>query len=190
MSSKQAIDEHTMCQRISEGDPAAFERFFDAYYQPIYRFFRQRGIERIDAEDLAQDVFVNVWKHRLNIDPKQSLRGYLFAAAYNRLKMHFRSKASLDANQERFAIEQGTASEKPIEEFDVNEHINKAVRELPEFQKAVFVMHRYDGLSYKEIAQVLNIATKTVEGRMSRALKSLRTALRHLLSLIAVALTL
>ncbi len=167
--------------RISWGDPQAFERLFNDYYAPIFSFFKRRGVPHANAEDLAQDVFVNVWKKRAQLDEGKSIRGYLYTAAYNTLKMHFRSKSTRDAHMQKLAIEQQDLVLNAKDEFDVNEHINKALNSLPEYQKVVFVMHRYDGLSYKEIAQVLDLSVKTIESRMSKALKALRVALRHLL---------
>lgn len=175
------ITEADICRRIARGDPAAFKHLFDTYYSAIFSFFRKRGLEHTLAEDLAQDVFVNVWKRREYLDPRQSMRGYLYAAAYNNMKMHFRSKAVRDTHMQSLTEAPESHISPANDEFDMSEHINKAIAALPDYQKVVFVMHRYDGLTYKEIAQVLDLSTKTIESRMSKALKALRITLKHLL---------
>ncbi len=181
MSDHKHITEADLSRRIARGDPAAFKHLFDTYYPAIFSFFRKRGLEYTLAEDLAQDVFINVWKRREYLDPKQSTRGYLYAAAYNKMKMHFRSKSVRDAHMQSLADAPEAHVVPAHDEFDMSEHINQAIAALPEYQKVVFVMHRYDGLTYKEIAQVLDLSTKTIESRMSKALRALRGALKHLL---------
>ena len=183
------IDEKDIALRISRGDPVAFENLFNEYYGPLIGFFRRRGLALETSEDLAQEVFVNVWKRREHLDKSKSIRGYLYAAAYNNFKMHLRSKAVRDAHKDEMMAEEDNNVFFPKEEFDVNDHINQAIQDLPEAHRAVFVMHRYDGLSYKEIAHILDLAPKTIEGRMSKALKALRIALQHLLFWILVTLS-
>ena len=182
------VNEADISLRISQGDAAAFEYLFNTYYGAIIGFFRRRGMPLEVAEDLAQDVFVNVWKRREHLDKNKSIRGYLYAAAYNNFKMHLRSKKVRDTRIAELMTNQEQNVYFPNENFDVNDHINQALDKLPEIQRIVFVMHRYDELSYKEIAHILELSPKTIEGRMGKALKSLRLLLKHLLTWILVLL--
>ena len=183
MPEPDVLHDRELCSLVKKGDEGAFKSLFDTYYGPLFGFFRRRGMEHALAEDMAQDVFVNVWNRREHLDPNQSMRGYLFTSAYNSIKMHLRKKSVRDAHAQTL-MNQEEQTTGIVEEFDVAEKIKGAIDNLPEAQQAVFVMHRYDGLSYKEIAQALELSQKTIESRMSKALKSLRLALKHLLTWI------
>ena len=166
----------TLCHRIKNGDEAAFKALFDRYYEPLYRFFCHRGMEFAIAEDMAQDIFVRVWQKRTSLDPEKSLKAYLYQAAANEIGMFLRKKSVRDAHIQDVQ-HRHTHSSSQITDFDQKEFIDKTIASLPDNLRDVFVMHRYDGLSYKEIAELHSVSIKTVESRMSKALKYLRKEL-------------
>ena len=123
-----------------------------------------------------------MWQNRSNLNPKLSIKAYLFRTANNLLIDHYRKKQTQTVFQEdNFSYE---PSENPFETYDVEEGVNKALLELPENLRTVFTMNRFDGLKYTEIAESLNVSIKTVESRMSKALKILRETLKPFLILI------
>ncbi len=182
--SRDASDED-LSGRIKNGDPHAFKELFDANYGSLFRFFIHRGMDPGRAEDMAQDIFVRVWLNRDRLKPGSSLRAYLFQAAANEIGMYLRKKKVRDDYASD--VRQNTAPfSPPIQDFDRKQHIQKAIDALPEPLQDVFVLHRYDELTYKEIALLRRVSVKTVESRMSKALKLLRNHLHHLVhSIIA-----
>ena len=172
-----------LCIRIQKGDSPAFRILFDRYYGQLFRFLCHRGMEQAVAEDMVQDIFVRIWQNRDRLKAADSLRPYLFQAARNELHMFLRKKKVRDTHADGVRNE-AISYTLPFASFDQKEHIDKAIATLPPTLREVFVLHRFDGLSYKEIAQLQEVSIKTVESRMSKALKHLRHRLIHLVNLI------
>ena len=142
-------------------------------------------MEAQHAEDMAQDIFVRVWQNRTRLNPEASIRAYLFQAAANEIRMHYRKKKVRDAHADDVK-KSAPVYTIPVSDFDQKAHIEKAIQSLPPAMQEVFVLHRFDGLSYKEIAHLKGVSVKTVESRMSKALKQLRAQLLHLVKLSLV----
>ena len=175
--------DETLCLRIKNGDETAFKALFDRYYESLYRFFCRRGMDYPVAEDMAQDIFVRVWQKRNGLNPTKSIKSYLFQAGANEIGMHLRKKSVRDAHAKDVQFQHNGRSISPTE-FDQKAYIEKTIQSLPEPLRHVFILHRYDELSYKEIAQLQGISIKTVESRMSKALKYLRKELLPLVKLM------
>ena len=179
------LSDKELFERVQGGDQSAFRVLFDRYYGMLYRFFCYRGMEDSRAEDMAQDVFVKVWSNRDRIQVDKSIKAYLFTVAGNEINMHLRKKKVRDAHAKEEKAS-SIAYALPITDFDTRAAIDAAIQALPENQRHVFVLHRYDQLTYKEIAQLQQVSIKTVESRMSKALKRLKHALQHLRTLILI----
>ncbi|CAM2066139.1 RNA polymerase sigma-70 factor [Sulfidibacter corallicola] len=167
---------------VLKGQTHAFKTIYFRYSEQLFRFFWRRMNGREIAEDLVQELFAKVWRNRANLDPGQSLKAYLYQAAGNLVIDQLRKNPP-----ERYAqeIRPEHSSEEPDEgRFQVREQIQAAIASLPETQRKVFCLSRFEGLKYHEIADVLEISVKTVETHMSRALKKLRQSLRSLTTLI------
>ena len=116
---------------------------------------------------LVQETFKRLWMNRKKLDPNKKIKAYLYKIAKNIIIEHERRQQrekkyrnSLAHNSEHESVEQIS-------------HIYVAINNLPTILKQVFVLNRVEGLKYSEIAQVIGISIKTVESRMSRALKIL-----------------
>ncbi len=169
--------------RLRTGDHAAFDTIFRQWYEPMVRsanrVLRDPGI----AEELAQDVLLELWRRRETLAEESSIAGYLMLAVRNRALNHLRHLAV----QRKSAVFVEALSEPP-ERTDAAadaEELTVAVREaiaaLPPRTREVFVMSRERGLRYSEIAEQLEISVKAVEANMSRALRQLRERLAPLL---------
>ena len=178
-----SVTDDILCNRIKNGDQAAFKVLFDRYYESLYRFFCHRGMDYEMAEDMAQDIFVRVWQKRNSLNPEKSIKSYLYQAAANEVGMYLRKKSVRDAHAQEVQYQHSNIHHTPAD-FDQKEFIEKTIQSLPETLRNVFVYHRYDGLSYKEIAQIEGVSVKTVESRMSKALKYLRKELLPLVKMI------
>ena len=175
-----------LIEKIVRGDSASFQRLFSLYCQPLINF-AQRYIKDIHiAENIVQDVFVQIWQNRIQLDPSFNIKIYLYTAVKNRAYKHFRSLDVQRRARENLNLE-WPAVKTPEDEMyqkEIKTAINRAIEKLPEKTRTVFSMNRFDDLTYKEIARILNISIKTVETHMGRALKHLRNQLAHLLTFI------
>ncbi|NET34255.1 MAG: RNA polymerase sigma-70 factor [Cyanothece sp. SIO1E1] len=164
-------------------DQKRFEELFKSHFQSLCHFAKQYVQDEDTAQDICQKVFISLWQKRAEIDPKQSVVSYLFTAVKNRCLNHirdhkkYRSKV-LDLD---LAEEEWTFQDDHFVEEELKEKIAEALAILPEKCRKVFEMSRYQEMTYKEIAEELGIAQKTVEAHMSKAIKTLRIHLKDYL---------
>lgn len=154
-----------------------FSKVFDEYYSSLC-FFSNKYLEDMDlARSLVQEVFVDLWTKRENIALKYSVKSYLYTAVKNRSIDYLRT---VRKNVKLSAVgdcQLETPFRDALEEAELNDRINKSINELPEKCREVFVLCRFDGLKYSQIAEKLNISVKTVEMQMGIALKKMREKL-------------
>ena len=170
-------DGAALARRIKEGDHNAFETFFHRHHTALFRYLTRRGCPDDVTEDIIQNAFVYIWRHRDGINPNKSLRGYLFTIGYTRLLNHQRDTSKFD---ETAALDKQTASAAPDAEAEhalLQQHLQDAIDALPERRRAVFELCFMEDLTYREAADALGIARKTVENHMRLALQDIREAL-------------
>ncbi len=164
-------------------DQKRFEDLFKSHFPSLCHFAKQYVQDEDTAQDICQKVFISLWQKRAEIDPQQSVVSYLFTAVKNRclnyIRDHkkYRSKV-LDLD---LAEEEWTFQDDHFAEEELKEKIADALAALPEKCRRVFEMSRYQEMTYKEIAEELGIAQKTVEAHMSKAIKTLRIHLKDYL---------
>jgi RNA polymerase sigma-70 factor (ECF subfamily) len=135
------------------------------------------------ARDVVQDVFIKIWDNRESFYIKQSLKAYLYQAVRNQsinsLQKNKRKQKLENRFQKRIEILKSVNEiDQPIfSTEELTEKVWKLVDELPERRRTIFTLYRKHGLSYKEIAEVLGIARKTVENQMGKSLQFLRDKL-------------
>lgn len=166
---------------IRDGDDQAFKALYFQYADPLFRFLYRKTNQREIAEELVQELFVKVWRNRNNLDPHQSIKAYLYQAANHVAIDHLRKKVITPTGGE--VRPEHRTSEIDEEAFERKARIQDAIRQLSETQRNVFCASRFDGLTYKEIAETEGISVKTVEVHMGRALKKLRESLKDLVFL-------
>ncbi len=134
----------------------------------------------MSPEDVVQDVFVALWKSNEDLDPVQSVSQYLFRAAKNKALEHIRSQKSYESAVATALERMSDASEMSAEtdKYVQFEKLYSLVRHLPAKCQNVFVLHKFNGLTYSEIAETESISIKTVENHMLKALKYLRENLK------------
>ena len=168
------------------------EQLFKLHYtsmcQTVYRMVRDEAI----AEDIVQDIFFNFWKKKDHLNITTSIAAYLKRSATNAGIDYLRKKRptsdqALDINEpiyQHLATE-SNQSDETIRTEELSNHIEAALELLPPRCKEVFMLNRFEDMSYGEVADTLNISVKTVENQMGKALKILRVALKDYLPLLA-----
>jgi len=175
----ETFDLPALLAAIATGDQAAFERLFRAWYPRMVRHARHLLGEPDLAEEVAQEVFVALWRRRTALPDAGALPGYLHRAVRNRSLNKLRGPAvtSIDASvDDRVAVAPTAARD--LEEQELATAVADAIAALPERTAEVFLLSRDQGLTYSEIAETLEISVKTVETLMGRALRVLRETLR------------
>ncbi|PKP44218.1 MAG: RNA polymerase sigma-70 factor [Bacteroidetes bacterium HGW-Bacteroidetes-12] len=168
-------------KRIQKGDIGEFEKLFRNLYSPLchYAF---RFIKDMDsAEDIVQDLFYNYWKNREKLEITTSLKSYLYQAVRNKcIKTinHQQVKEKYNNVLRLQGQDYDDYSSSNIETEELNQIIESTIDELPDRCKEIFVLSRYEGMKYHEIAQRLSISVKTVEANMGKALKMFRLNLK------------
>ncbi len=170
---------------IVNGDSDAFKRLFTTYCRNLVHFAYRYVHDVQVAENLVQDVFVRIWDKREQLDPAANIKSYLFTAVKNEALKHIRHAKVVDKNagdilhihQDKQRKNRADTPEKKLDDMEVAQAVQEAVDELPEKTRLVFSMSKYDHLTYREIAEILEISIKTVETHMGRALKYLRKRL-------------
>jgi RNA polymerase sigma-70 factor (ECF subfamily) len=156
-----------------------FKSLFDAYFDSVRSYLFYRGAEKEQASDLAQDVFLRVWEKQMDIDMKRALgllykiAGDMFISQYRREKLEINYKAALENDSVDFSPEDQLRYKELFSRY------TKALADLGERHRTVFMMSRMDGLKYQEIADRLHLGVKAVEKRMSIALAFLKKALQE-----------
>lgn len=171
---------------LTRRDPVALARFFDAYFERVYAYLQRLVGDAHVAEDLAQEVFLQVHRALPTYDPARDPRPWLFTIATNKLRDHWRSRAaqtgraevSLEAEDlgERaawFASAPGAVSG----EEELLAEVRAAIEALPEGLRAAVSLRVHEGLSFEDIGRVLGRNEVAARKRYSRGLAALRARL-------------
>lgn len=167
-------------KRIRRGDRAAFKELFHAHYEALtdFAYYYVGSLEV--AEDLVQEVFFDLWKRRKYWHPDHSPRAFLYGAVRNQTLKYQRRSRVRDHVQEKEVLDRLPGQENPewrLRNQELEEAARRAINELPQRRRQIFILSRQHDLTYAEIAIALDISIKTVETQMGRALDHLRDRL-------------
>lgn len=169
------------------------EQLFKLHYasmcKTVYKIVKDEAI----AEDIVQDVFFNFWKKKDTLNITTSVAAYLKRSAANAGIDYLRKKRptsdnALDIDEpiyQHLAVD-SSESDENIRTEELSNRIEAALELLPPRCKEVFMLNRFEDMSYKEVAETLNISVKTVENQMGKALKILRVELKDYLPFLIV----
>ncbi len=178
-------DDSQLWSTLRKGNEKAFDTLFMRYYPALCVYARQ-FVDDEDAREIVQNLMVWLWENREMLVIESTLRSYLFSAVRNSCltelhKREIRRKAHHNIHQNLQYL------------FDdpdfyivneLTERIEDAVAALPESYREAFVKNRFEQKTYNEIAQELGVSAKTIDYRISQALKKLRIALKDYLPMI------
>lgn len=164
------------------GDENAFKAIFLNYFPRVKGFIAHLIKNEAVAEDLSQEIFVNLWELRESLPQIRSFDAYLYRMAKNAVLNHVKRNSYHERyisheilKQEEFTIEEEVFA-KEIELL-----VELTVSKMPEQRKRIYTMSRLEGLKNEEIAEKLNITKKTVENHLNAALKDIRKSILYFL---------
>lgn len=179
--------EHHFSRVTKYGDRESFKVIFEHYYPVLCNYSLRYLNDPELARDLVSDVFLKLWKTRESIVIRSSLRAYFFTAVRNSVYNYYRDHSGEFTVLENYQIQSTHSKPDELFEFEeTNKHIQSAIEKLPMQCKKVFLLNRYEGKKYREIAAQLNISQKAVEAQISRALKLLHTEVPGYLPALAL----
>ncbi|MFL5616434.1 MAG: RNA polymerase sigma-70 factor [Gemmatimonadaceae bacterium] len=180
MTASSAIDDRELLARLRAGETNAFDAIFRANYAILVRVAESMLRDRATAEEIAQDVMLELWRRRDSLEVTESVRGYLLQATRNRSLNALRHRAIERRSEPQLAdgVARLPATDAKVREREIAVAIQEAVSGLPDRCRQVFELSRVEGLKYSEIASRLGISVKTVEVQMGKALRVLRERLK------------
>jgi RNA polymerase sigma-70 factor, ECF subfamily len=173
--------EQELLARLKTGDEAALRIIFNLHYKTMlgqaHRLIPDAGL----SKDLVQEVFVEVWNKREDLNIHTSLVAYLRRAVVNRSLNHIKTQKRFILNEPddwtHIADESPADIDLKMIREDRSIALHQAIEELPEKCRLVFNLSRFENLSHQEIADQLGISKKTIENQITKALKNLRKSL-------------
>lgn len=168
-------------QALAEGDDNALNEIMNRWHKPIVSFLYKTIGDYDTSLDLAQEVFVRLYKNRLKYTSGKKFSSYIFTIAVNLAKNHFRWKsrhpeASI-GDCEEVAIASSLNPQCELEKDEEARTVRLAVLSLPEKLRIPVTLFYFEELSHKEIADVMQSTSKSVEARLYRARKLLKLEL-------------
>lgn len=160
---------------LKTGERSAFDTAYKKYHAQLYSFINYKTQSSFIAEEVVQLTFIRLWQQREKLDEKLGLDVQLFGMARQVMIDELRKEATRFKYNERY--EQSPFTDnliRMIESNDLLKHFDRELQELPPVRKMVFDMSRKQGLSHKEIAELLSISPKTVENHIGKVLSRLR----------------
>ncbi|KPK62778.1 hypothetical protein AMJ83_09860 [candidate division WOR_3 bacterium SM23_42] len=170
-----------LIKQVGQGDEHAFERLVHKYEQAVFNTIYRYIGNQDDVEDLAQEIFIKVWRNAKKFKGKSKFSTWLYRITANHCLNYRRKRKhgsiSLDELTEHGKTPNALKVEPDWEQKRRVESVRKAVDELPERQRMALVLAQYEGRSYKEIAEIMKVSLSSVESLIFRARSHLREKL-------------
>ena len=176
--------------RVKEGDNASFDELLEKYRSPVIHFLYRMVQDHGVSEELGQEVFLRVYRSRGTYEPTAKFTTWLFRIATH-LALNWLRDGKHEKGQERLDGDGGLAASREVADRKPSvEHrlvhqakldeVRRAVKMLPEKQRAAVLMHKYEEMEYSQIAAVLNCSESAVKSLLFRAYETLRARLAHM----------
>jgi RNA polymerase sigma-70 factor, ECF subfamily len=176
--------------RVKDGDGASFAVLLDKHRSSVVHFLYRMIQNQAVSEELAQEVFLRVYRSRATYEPTAKFTTWLFRIAthlaLNSLRdgKHERAQERLDDDSSDLPVRQVSDTRPSVEQSMVYQakldEIRRAIAMLPEKQRAAVLMHKYEEMEYSQIAKVLSCSESAVKSLLFRAYETLRARLAHM----------
>jgi len=191
MGAAAALDyDAELMLRVKDGDGASFALLLEKYRASVSHFLYRMVQEQAVSEELAQEVFLRVYRSRETYEPTAKFTTWLFRIATHlalnwlRDQKNERGQERLDESVEDAPTREVADRSPSVEQSMVHrvkvEEVRRAVAALPEKQRAAVLMHKYEEMEYSQIAKVLSCSESAVKSLLFRAYETLRVRLAHM----------
>ncbi len=165
-------------KKINGGDKKSFEELFRKYYPSLCRFVFPFVKDISLSEEIVQEMFIKIWDKREKININTTVKSYLYKASRN-TALNFIKQKKDNISLDNTKIQYKNSDKTDIIEYkELEKQISEAIDSLPEKCREIFCLSRHEEMTYKQIADYLEISIKTVENQMGIALRKLRSYLK------------
>jgi RNA polymerase sigma-70 factor (ECF subfamily) len=185
MSVYNKYDDHTLITLLKEDNQLAYTEIFERYSRLLVNHAYKILGNPDEANDIVQEIFLNIWNKRYELTITGSLSSYLYKATKNRILNHIAHEKVVSRYADSisdFIESDYILADSKIREQELEAIIAKEIALLPEKMREVFLLRKVEELSYDEIALQLNITDKTAKQQVYNSLKILREKLKSLVS--------
>jgi RNA polymerase sigma-70 factor (ECF subfamily) len=167
--------------RVAIGDDSAYRQLFRVFYKPLSQFAASIVKSGEQAEEIASDVFVNIWKNRERLLQVGNLKVYLYVSTRNTAINYLNKQQLQHFSLDELSVDMTVSEHTPEQLMISREMAGKmadVVNNLPPRCKIIYKLIREDGLKYKEVASILDISVNTIDAQMAIACKRISESLR------------
>lgn len=172
---------------LQHGNMEVFEQVFKGYYERLCNYANTILNDMDEAEEIVQGTFLGLWEKRSTIQIHTGVKPYLYQAVHNSCLNHLNHLKVRKTHRDYYIHNAETGIDSSSQNTIANElekQIEEAINSLPPQCQAVFKLSRFEGLSYAEIAQHLDLSVKTIENHMGKALRIMRERLKDYLPVL------
>lgn len=172
---------------LKEEDHAAFTALYDRYWDKLFAVAYHRLDDELEAEEAVQDIFMSLWKRRDQLQLSHTLATYLSVAVKYQVITRLARRRRQKEHQKHLTTTTTDGAETTaqwLSEKELREQIEQSIQALPKKCRIIFIMSRKERKTNAQIAMELNIAEKTIEGHITKALRRLRRSLNISLPLL------
>lgn len=161
--------------RLREGDDSCFREIYDLYHFKVFCFVKKYTAQLADSEDVTQNVFIHLWKYRTKLDPNVSLEAILFKSSKQEISKWYKKQNRIFSVENEQLIKELDSPSESDDDIDLKlEQIQLLLDQIPEKRRKIFNLHRFEDLSYKEIAIEMNMSPSAVANQISKTLQYLK----------------
>ena len=187
MQAYNQLTDFDLAVLLKNGERTVFRELYDRYWDKLYVIARKRLNDEMEAEEVVQDIFCNLWRRRDHFVLTTGFSNYLATAVKFEVINRLAKRVRQQVYQKEAARTYSELDYTTVQTLDLNElkiRLQQTIDTLPEKCRLVFTLKHEKGYSQRQIAQELSISEKTVEVHLSRARKTLRGSFGNLLNLI------
>ena len=178
--------ENDSATSLRNGNVVVFETLFRDYYERLCNYANTMLNDMDEAEEMVQGTFLTLWEKRANVVIHTSMKSYLYRAVHNNClnRIKHESVRRDHINEYRYIGQVAEYDSHSVLTDELERQINEAIAGMPPQCQKVFMLSRFENLTYAEIAEHLGLSIKTVDHHMLKALKILREKLKDYLPLL------
>jgi RNA polymerase sigma-70 factor (family 1) len=192
MRNFKKLSDMELCALLVKSDNHAFEEIFNRYWSVLYSAAYKRLKSHEKTEEIVQDLFTLLWSKREDIQIHTSLSGYLLTTVRYLVLNHFQRESVRESYKKSLDLEDAydNSTEDTIMLNDLKRNLEKEVNNLPPQCRSIYELSRNQHIVNREIAALLSISEKTVEGHLTKAIKRLKVRLKtHTSGIIIIIIT-
>lgn len=176
-------------ESLKSGDRQAFDEIYKEFSPRLYNFILSIVGTSSDSQDILQNVFIKVWEKRADLIVEKNFEAYIYTIARHHVYNHLRAKLYTHlVPADGVELADNSSIEQSIFQKDVTLYFKDIINRLPEKRREIFIMNKFQDMSYKEIAEKLSISENTVDTQLRRAMAFLKSKISasHLSLFIAL----